>query len=234
MAQVVVAQRMWQRRDTAENWTTKNPILAAGEIGVELPPSGQTAARFKVGTGTHPWNDLPYAGGGAATTDDLEEGTTNLYFTIARVFAALQDQLVAGTNVTFDIDTQAKTITINAASGGGAAAPELIAASENLSAGMFVNIWNDAGQAKVRAADSTGKPAHGFVLAAYSAGQTAEVHMRGKNSALSGMTPGAMQYLAASLGGRVESPSGPVVQELGVAISATEMFFNPDSGIEIV
>lgn len=59
MAQVVVAQRMWQRRDTAANWTAKNPTLAAGEIGVQL---GATAndIKFKIGDGATPWNTLNF------------------------------------------------------------------------------------------------------------------------------------------------------------------------------
>lgn len=59
MADIIVAQRMWQRRDTAANWTSANPVLAAGEIGVELatPPNAQ---RIKVGDGATAWNALPY------------------------------------------------------------------------------------------------------------------------------------------------------------------------------
>ena len=59
MAQVIVVQRMWQRRDTAANWTSKNPLLAAGEIGVQL---GATVndTKFKIGDGATLWNALPF------------------------------------------------------------------------------------------------------------------------------------------------------------------------------
>lgn len=59
MAQVIVVQRMWQRRDTAANWTSKNPILAAGELGVQL---GATVndTKFKIGDGATAWNGLPF------------------------------------------------------------------------------------------------------------------------------------------------------------------------------
>ena len=59
MAQIIVAQRMWQRRDTAANWTSKNPVLAGGEIGVQL---GATSAdtKFKIGDGVTPWNGISY------------------------------------------------------------------------------------------------------------------------------------------------------------------------------
>jgi hypothetical protein len=46
------------RRDTAANWTSTNPTLAAGEIGFETNTN-----KFKFGTGSTAWNSLPYAGG---------------------------------------------------------------------------------------------------------------------------------------------------------------------------
>ena len=52
-----------------------------------------------------------------ATTDDLPEGTTNLYFTEERVYEAVKDQLVAGSNITLDADDVAQTITISATGG---------------------------------------------------------------------------------------------------------------------
>jgi hypothetical protein len=51
-----MAQRIQFRNDTLANWTAANPVLAAGELGVE------TDTRFyKIGDGTTPWNALPYA-----------------------------------------------------------------------------------------------------------------------------------------------------------------------------
>jgi hypothetical protein len=64
MTQIVVAQRMWQRRDTAANWTSVNPVLQAGEIGVELGATEDAPQKFKIGNGTTPWTELAYAGGG--------------------------------------------------------------------------------------------------------------------------------------------------------------------------
>ncbi len=48
------------RRDTAANWTSANPVLVAGEFGVNLD-----TLTFKIGDGTKTWAQLPYAGGGA-------------------------------------------------------------------------------------------------------------------------------------------------------------------------
>lgn len=54
-----MATRIQLRRGTATQWTDSNPILAAGEPGVE-PSTG----RLKIGDGTRAWDDLPYASPG--------------------------------------------------------------------------------------------------------------------------------------------------------------------------
>lgn len=110
-----------------------------------------------------------------------------------------------------------------------------IAASENLTAGDFVNLWNSTG-IKVRKADATtaGKEAHGFVLAAVTSGQNATVYLSGENTQLTGLTVGATQFLAATAGGRTETApttATQVVQRLGVAYSATAMAFKPTAPI---
>ena len=45
------------RRDTAANWAAANPVLAEGEIGMDM-----TVNAFKVGDGSSAWNDIDYAG----------------------------------------------------------------------------------------------------------------------------------------------------------------------------
>jgi hypothetical protein len=45
------------RRGTAAEWSSVNPILAEGEMGIEL-----NTDLFKIGNGIDPWNDLPYGG----------------------------------------------------------------------------------------------------------------------------------------------------------------------------
>lgn len=50
-----MATRMQQRRGTAAQWTSADPILAAGEIGVETDTN-----QFKVGDGVNHWADLSY------------------------------------------------------------------------------------------------------------------------------------------------------------------------------
>lgn len=50
-----MATRMQQRRGTAAQWTTANPVLGAGEIGFETD-----TGKFKIGDGTNEWGDLSY------------------------------------------------------------------------------------------------------------------------------------------------------------------------------
>ena len=44
------------RRDTAANWTSSNPTLAQGEMGVETD-----TAKYKIGDGTTAWTSLSYS-----------------------------------------------------------------------------------------------------------------------------------------------------------------------------
>jgi hypothetical protein len=110
--------------------------------------------------------------------------------------------------------------------------------SEALAAGDMVNI-HDSDGAKVRKADGTspGKEAHGFVLAAALSGATVTVYPEENVvTGLSGMTPGARQFLHTTAGARSEvapSATGQVVQEVGVALSATEMLFRPRQPITL-
>jgi hypothetical protein len=48
-----MAYKIQLRRDIAANWTTNNPLLLNGEIGIETD-----TLKFKVGTGTQRWNSL--------------------------------------------------------------------------------------------------------------------------------------------------------------------------------
>lgn len=43
------------RRDTGSSWTATNPVLAAGELGIETD-----TRKIKIGDGTTAWNDLQY------------------------------------------------------------------------------------------------------------------------------------------------------------------------------
>lgn len=112
-------------------------------------------------------------------------------------------------------------------------------ASEALSAGNFVNIYNNAGVLGVRKADATtnGKPAHGFVIAAVASGASATVYQISQtNTQLTGLTPGSDYFLATTAGGVTLTPpstAGNVVQFLGRASSATELVLSNIETVEI-
>lgn len=111
-----------------------------------------------------------------------------------------------------------------------------VATSESLAAGDLVNIYDVTGTATVRKADATtaGKPAHGFVTAAFTHPATATIYFEGNNSAVTGRTPGT-QYLATTAGSTTTtapSGSGNVVQVVGFATAATNINFQ--SGTPIV
>jgi hypothetical protein len=106
-----------------------------------------------------------------------------------------------------------------------------VTASETLSAGNLVNLWDDAGTIKVRKADATtvGKEAHGFVLAGISSSASGNVYLSGTVTGLSSLTLGGRYYLGTTAGAittTAPSTSGNVVQPVGVAISATALALN--------
>ena len=55
---IILTALQKQRRDTAANWTSVNPTLLAGEIGIESDTN-----KWKVGTGSAAWTALAYMPG---------------------------------------------------------------------------------------------------------------------------------------------------------------------------
>jgi hypothetical protein len=80
-----MATRMQQRRGTAAQWTSANPILAAGEIGFETD-----TGKFKMGNGSSAWSALSYF----ADASDFD--TTAIESTIDSKVATAVNNLVAG------------------------------------------------------------------------------------------------------------------------------------------
>ncbi len=107
----------------------------------------------------------------------------------------------------------------------------IVATSENLTSGNFVNFHNSTG-IKARKADASvnTKPAIGFVLANVTSPANATVYpISNKNTALSALTVGTEYYLSTTPGAVTDtapSAAGNIVQRLGTAESATEMVFN--------
>ena len=67
------------RRDSAANWESTDPTLAAGEVGFD-----STNNQLKIGNGTDSWVDLDYASGGATVgiseTAPEEPGLGDVWF----------------------------------------------------------------------------------------------------------------------------------------------------------
>lgn len=57
MAERFEIRRIQLRRDTAVNWSSINPILSDGEMGIET-----NTRQFKIGDGISTWNTLSYGG----------------------------------------------------------------------------------------------------------------------------------------------------------------------------
>jgi hypothetical protein len=51
-----MAVQIQLRNDTAANWTSANPVLAQGEMGVE-----SDTGKVKLGDGSTAWSSLDYA-----------------------------------------------------------------------------------------------------------------------------------------------------------------------------
>lgn len=107
------------RRGTAAEWTSADPILADGEVGHETDTGKQ-----KVGNGTQPWSALSYINGGGGgsvnsvngqsgivvlDTDDISEGSTNLYDKTVTITAGTNIDSVTGTYPNFTINASNQT-----------------------------------------------------------------------------------------------------------------------------
>jgi len=112
-----MATKIQLRRDTAADWTSANPTLAAGEIGFESDTN-----KFKIGDGATAWTSLNYAPEGyitATSTDTLQNktiDTANNTITISEadisdlgsyITASSSDTL---TNKTFDANGTGNSI----------------------------------------------------------------------------------------------------------------------------
>lgn len=117
------------RRGTGTEWSNANPVLAAGEMGIETGTS-----LFKIGNGQTGWNSLPYGGlqgltgppgsvsnlangsvgaPALAFTSDISTGVYlpslgNLAFTTAGI-----ERVRVGSNVTIPTPMRARIVTSN-------------------------------------------------------------------------------------------------------------------------
>ena len=106
---MITFTRFKLRSDTAANWTAVNPVLQAGEIGVETD-----TRRYKIGDGTTAWSSLSYyiegvlARGQASkitsgTIAITSAGTYQSTGLTATLDSATDYQVVLGTSDTFGL-----------------------------------------------------------------------------------------------------------------------------------
>lgn len=115
------------------------------------------------------------------------------------------------------------------------AATKSMVASEAITAPALVNIWNDAGTAKIRKADAaTNKPANGFILASVASAASADVYFEGEVTGMSGLTAGKV-WLSATVPGATQATipttAGHIAQSVGWATSATTIDFESAEAI---
>lgn len=102
-----------------------------------------------------------------------------------------------------------------------------------LTAGQFVNLYESEGAAYMRLADaSSSRPADGFVGADVASGARGNVYFPGAiNRNLSGLTVGTTYYLGEDGAVTATEPTdGSFRQELGRAIAARQLIFEPSVG----
>jgi hypothetical protein len=101
------------RRGTALQWSTVNPILAIGEMALELD-----SHQFKLGNGVDHWNDLPYGGIAGSSGNPLKVEmitVTPLMITNGDVTNTVANQL---REVTYDLtDTTGKINSVSVSPG---------------------------------------------------------------------------------------------------------------------
>ena len=102
-----MATRMQQRRGTASQWTSANPVLNAGEMGWESDTN-----KFKIGDGTNHWADLDYFADINSTVNPafgtsivFEGATADSYETTLQVTDPTADRTITLPNVSGTVIT---------------------------------------------------------------------------------------------------------------------------------
>jgi hypothetical protein len=109
-----------------------------------------------------------------------------------------------------------------------------VQASENLTAGQLVNLWDSSGARARRANAATSRDAYGYVLEDCLSGDPARVYSSGENPFLTGLTVGPV-YLSTTAGAVTNTAPGlgNLVQPVGFALSATKIVFNRETPIQL-
>jgi len=93
-----MAVRQQQRRGTAAQWTSSNPILSAAEIGYETDTN-----KFKIGDGTNRWANLSYF----VDLDTMIAGAPGLLNSLDEIAAAINDDPTFFTTIASSMSSKA-------------------------------------------------------------------------------------------------------------------------------
>jgi hypothetical protein len=112
----------------------------------------------------------------------------------------------------------------------------VLVASENIAAGAAVQVWNNAGAYNLRNADTTSaiatpKDCNGFARAAIASAAAGRVDFLGQVAG-AGLTAGPVWLGAAgAVSSTPNTTAGQIVQQVGIAISATAWIFQPQAAV---
>lgn len=164
------------RRDTAANWTSANPTLAQGELGLETDTQ-----KIKVGDGSTVWTSLVYWDLGtqeygyidaasAVFTGSIQEQTFSLTdattITLEPANGSIQYLTALGSSRTIDVtnfvDGEAVTLMINDNSGAGSVTTW--STVEWVNNGGVAPTWPDSGNYTVIALWKVGSTIYGALV----------------------------------------------------------------------
>ena len=87
--------RIQVRRGNASDWTSVNPVLAAGEIGFET-----NTKKMKVGDGSSTWSSLDYISSDAPAISEISQDAINSALTMGDGISKAYDD--AGNTITLE------------------------------------------------------------------------------------------------------------------------------------
>jgi hypothetical protein len=96
-----MAQRIQLRNDSTANWAAVNPVLAQGEVGVDV-----TLGRLKIGDGTTAWNTLDFMQVVLVEAMRLLHFQISLSTSLEEITSQFSTQTSVGTPTVFGLVTQ--------------------------------------------------------------------------------------------------------------------------------
>ena len=128
-----MAVQIQLRRDTSTNWTSANPTLALGELGLETD-----GYKYKIGDGATAWPSLSYATLAGTDVFTINEQTGTAYTLIA----GDAGKLVKMTNASANTVTVPPSSSVNYAIGTTINVVQYGAGQTTLTAGAGVTIYS--------------------------------------------------------------------------------------------